>query len=320
MDIQDILDTKIRGLPSGAHDTGLRAVKSHIDAAVRHFLRGQAEPDETLFTDVIFRCNQAFEGSIKEAYRVIAGQNPDHVRPFDIEKFLSEGNLLRKKVLDQFTRYRQEWRNPSAHDYTLDFDEDEALLAIVSVTTFAIVLCDQIDSKIAFDAAAAATPAEQISLHQKNKPLLELVTQRVLAFAESHIDPIGKTVSPAHDYYRLEGALAGYLSADLAQVSGLTVEQNKRFASSEADIVISRDTEKVVIELKRMTAKLSKKAVVLRAITQVALYLHEKDVVGAVVLVHNTAVNEYEVSAATGALAELVRVVTPRLEGPASTP
>ncbi len=318
MDIQDILDIKIRGIPPGPHDAGLRAVKSHIDAAVRHFLRGQTEPDETLFTDVIFRCNQAFEGSIKEAYRVIAGKDPDHVRPFDIEKFFSEGNLLRQKVLDQFTRYRQEWRNPSAHDYTLDFDEDEALLAIVSVTTFAIVLCDQIDSRIAFDATAAATPADTISIQQKNKPLLELVTERVLAFAKTHIDPNGNTGSPAHDYYRLEGALAGYLSSDLAQVPGLSVEQNKRFASSEADIVVNRGIEKVVIELKRTSTKLSNRIVVLRAVTQVALYLHEEDVAGAVILVHSPAVKEYEVSTPTGALAELVRVVTPRLEAPAS--
>ncbi|MCK1339153.1 hypothetical protein IVB38_24875 [Bradyrhizobium sp. 38] len=51
----------------------------------------------------------------------------------------------------------------STHDYALDFDEDEGLMAIVSVTVFAIVLCDQIDGKLPFDTAAdprapAATP------------------------------------------------------------------------------------------------------------------------------------------------------------------
>jgi hypothetical protein len=314
MDIQEILDAKIKGMPSGPHDTGLRAVKSHIDAAVRHFLRGQAEPDETLFTDVIFRCNQAFEGSIKEAYRIIAGKNPDRKTPSDIEQFLNDSNLLRKKVLDQFTNYRKEWRNPSTHDYTLDFDEDEALLAIVSVTTFAIVLCDQIDSKIAFDAAAAATPSERISTQEQNTPLLDVITRRVLSFATTHTDPVGKTNSPAHDYYRLEGALAGYLSADLAQMQGLKVEQNKRFASSEADIVISRSDEKVVIELKRMTANLSVRAVAHRAVTQAALYLHEPNVIGAVVLVFSTLRNAYDVAPAAGALANLVRVITPRPE------
>jgi hypothetical protein len=314
MDIQFILDKKIKGLPSGPHENGLRAVKSHIDAAVRHFLRGQSEPDETLFTDVIFRCNQAFEGSIKEAYRVLASKDPDRVKPYDIEKFLSEGNLLRKKVLDQFTRYRQEWRNPSAHDYTLDFDEDEALLAIVSVTTFSVVLCDQIDSKIAFDLAAAA-PATGISNQQQNQPLLELVTDRTLSFAQSHVDEVGATGSPAHDYYRLEGAMAGFLTSDLAQVRGLTVEQNKRFASREADIVVSRNLEKVVIELKRMTGRASTRQIAHNGIAQAALYLHEPEVVGAVVLVYSTTTNVYDVSPATGALSDRVRIVAPRQQG-----
>jgi hypothetical protein len=290
-------------------------VKAHIDAAVRHFLRGQAEPDETLFTDVLFRCNQAFEGSIKEAFRVLAGKDPDRVKPYDIEKFLSEGNLLRKKVLDQFTRYRQEWRNPSAHDYTLDFDEDEALLAIVSVTTFSVVLCDQIDSKIAFDAAAAA-PATVISNQQQNKPLLELVTDRALSFAQSHVDVVGATSSPAHDYYRLEGAMAGFLTSDLAQVPGLTVEQDKRFASREADIVVSRNLEKVVIELKRTTGRSNTRQIVQHGVTQAALYLHEPDVVGAVVLVYSSTTNVYDVSPAAGALSDLVRIIAPRQQSP----
>jgi len=101
MDIQEILEQKIRKLPNGPYVNGLRAVKSHIDAAVRHLERGQREPDEALFTDVIFRCNQAFEGSIKEAYRVLAGKDPGRTTPAEIGKFLASANLLRKKVLDQ---------------------------------------------------------------------------------------------------------------------------------------------------------------------------------------------------------------------------
>ncbi len=112
MDIQEVLNNKIKSLPAGDHLAGLKAVKLHIDSAVRHLTRGQSDEDETLFTDVIFRCNQAFEGSIKEAYRVLAGKDPQGITPADIEKFLASANLLRKKVLDQFTIYRREWRNP----------------------------------------------------------------------------------------------------------------------------------------------------------------------------------------------------------------
>lgn len=315
MDIQEILHQKIKELPIGPYGDGLGAVRSHIDAAVRHFLRGQNEPDETLFTDVIFRCNQAFEGSIKEAYRVIARRDPRSVKPYDIEQFLEKSGLLRKKVLDQFTVYRREWRNASAHDYTLDFDEDEALLAIVTVTAFAIVLTDQIGGQIAFDDAAAAAPTHALSVTEQSMPLLELVTNKAVAFAENHIDAVGSTHSPAHDYYRLEGALAGYLSSELAALPGIVVEQNKRFASSEADIVVGRHAERVVIELKRTsekTGKTSVRSVAHRGVTQVALYLHEADVIGAVVLVYSMLGGKYSITPASGALSDVVRIVAPQ--------
>ncbi|WP_316214655.1 MULTISPECIES: hypothetical protein [unclassified Bradyrhizobium] len=316
MDIQDILDNKIKQLAAGTHDVGLRAVRSHIEAAVRHFVRGQAEPDETLFTDVIFRCNQAFEGSIKEAYRVIAGKNPDHVKPFDIEQFLSGSALLRKKVLDQFTRYRQEWRNPSAHDYTLDFDENEALLAIVSVTVFAIVLCDQIESKIAFDTTAAATSSDPLPSAQNDTTLMLLVTERILSFARTHVDP-GQTNSPAHDYFRLEGTLAGFLSADLSNIA--KVEQNKRFASSEADIVVSRGTERLIVELKRMSGRASARLTAQRALTQAAFYLHEPDITGAIVFVYSAATRDYSAGPAPGTLSDVITIIAPKSDGRASS-
>ncbi|MBK3399386.1 MULTISPECIES: hypothetical protein [Methylobacterium] len=312
MDIQSIFEKKISELPDGPHVDGLRAVKTHIDAAVRHFLRGQSEPDETLFTDVIFRCNQAFEGSIKEAYRVLAGKDPKKVRPYDIEQFLASNNLLRKKVLDQFVNYRQEWRNPSAHDYTIDFDEDEALIAIVSVTVFAIVLTDQIDGKIAFTAAASAPPSQDLSPAEKKAPLLELVTNKAREFACTHIDIAGPTNSHAHDYYRLEGALAGFLSAELSILSDVSVEQNSKFASSEADIVVRRGSEKIIVELKRVINKSNVKTMVQRAMTQVALYLHEDDVVGAVVLVYATEGAEYDTYPGVGALSKIVRIISPK--------
>lgn len=319
MDIQDILDRKIKELPSGAHLDGLRAVKSHIDAAVRHLQRGQKEADESLFTDVIFRCNQAFEGSIKEAYRVLAGKDPQRTTPAEIEKFLASGDLLRKKVLDQFTTYRKEWRNPSTHDYTLDFDEDEALVAIVSVTVFAIVLCDQIDGKLAFNAAAAGA-AGSITGAEKEGPLLDLVTRKAMAFASEYVDNVGPTHSPAHDYYRLEGTLAGYLAAELADVPDLTVTQNKAFSGRrEADIVIERKAEKVIVELKRTSSKQSARAAAQNAVTLASLYLHEADVVGAVALIYSSDARAYEVTSAMGALSDRVRIVAPHADKASST-
>ncbi|WP_247413499.1 hypothetical protein [Bradyrhizobium sp. 176] len=53
----EILDQKIKDLPAGPYKIGLKAVMAHIDAAIKHYKRGQSEPDQTLFTDVVFRCN-----------------------------------------------------------------------------------------------------------------------------------------------------------------------------------------------------------------------------------------------------------------------
>jgi hypothetical protein len=130
---------------------GLRAVLQHVQVAANHLSRGSTTGDDTAFTDAIYRTNRAFEGSLKEAYRILAGRDPANVRPFDIETFFQSNSVLRPRVLDQLSTYRKDWRNPSAHDYKLDFAEDEALLAIVSVCAFAIALIDQIASKVSYE-------------------------------------------------------------------------------------------------------------------------------------------------------------------------
>jgi hypothetical protein len=153
MDILDIIRRTIEALPDGPHLAGLRSVLRHIEAAYKHFSRAQSEGDETGFTDAIYRTNQAFEGSIKEAYRVIEHKDPQRLTPREIEEYFEKNKTFRGRVLAQFTNYRKEWRNPSTHDHNLDFDEDEAFLAIVSVSAFAKLLIDQIAEELSFTAA-----------------------------------------------------------------------------------------------------------------------------------------------------------------------
>jgi hypothetical protein len=122
MDLLDTLRSKINVLDDGSYISGLKSVLLHIETEFRHLSRGQSTEDETAFTDAIYRTNQAFEGSIKEAYRVLAAQDPARKRPFDIESYPEKNNTFRSRVLNQLTNYRTKWRNPSAHDYKLDFD------------------------------------------------------------------------------------------------------------------------------------------------------------------------------------------------------
>lgn len=246
MNLLEILRRRVDSLTVGDHTPGLRAVVQHVHVAVAHLERGQQSSDETAFTDAIYRANQAFEGSLKEAYRVLAGKAPEKVRPFDIETFFQEKAALRPRVLSQFTRYRQEWRNPSTHDYRLDFDEDEALLAIVSVSAFAIVLVDQMSEMLNFEHARnAASPIQPAP--DPSRSLAEQVAEALLKF---RFVPAPRVVEGPPRETEIIGALWGYLSSALP---GLQVAAEALLATGSplrADLLVSLEDRRLVIEVK----------------------------------------------------------------------
>ncbi len=211
MNLFAILRSRIDSLPEGDQSLGWMAVLRHLEIAFNHYSRGQRNDEDSAFTDVIYRTNQAFEGGIKEAYRVLAGQDPTHKRPFDIENYLDSNTVFRPRVLAHFTNYRKEWRNPSAHDHRLDFDESEAFLAIVSVSAFACLLIDEISEKIAFSASKLLTEKNKAALAEqipdKSDSLLELVADMMLAFAKEH-GPTAQIRSEA----QLSGSLIGFFT------------------------------------------------------------------------------------------------------------
>lgn len=250
MDLVATLRSKIDKLPNGDHATGLKSVLSHIEAAFRHLTRGQAENDESLFTDVIYRCNQAFEGSIKEAYRVLAGKDPQRKSPYQIETYLDENSIFRDRVMAQFTNYRTQWRNPSTHDYNLDFDESESFLAIVSVSAFACVLIDQIASRLAHDVAAREADQKHVTLKPgvdiENTCLMELATEIFIEFSRQHRDD-----SSIQTEIQLMGALTGFFSALVPKLD-VTLDYRLSADSHErSDLLLRHDDHKVLVELKR---------------------------------------------------------------------
>jgi hypothetical protein len=246
MDLIQILRTRIDSLGEGPHTDGLRAVLQHVQVASNHLKRGGEAPDDTAFTDTIYRTNQAFEGSLKEAYRVLAGKDPMKARPYDIESFLQAQSLLRERVLEQMSRYRTEWRNPSTHDYKLDFDEDEALLAIVSVCAFAVVLIDQIAEKLSFDRAKAAAPAAPATA---GLPLANVVANSLLTL-DLHPFSTGTTMPRVHES-QVIGAIAGHLAAVLPTETKVTTEAPLGDEHLRADLIIELKSEKVLLEVKR---------------------------------------------------------------------
>ena len=248
MNLLEILRSRVADLPDGDYMQGLKAVLQHIEVAGRHLERGHETTDDTAFTDAIYRTNQAFEGSMKEAFRVLAERDPDGEKPYNIENYLQEQNLLRPRVLAQLTNYRREWRNPSTHDYRLDFDEDEALLAIVTVSAFAIVLIDQITERISF-VLAKTVAAEHPTPTQPSQPLLQkvstLIEQFTFQFNQTHADRT--------DVREVEivGALAGFFASTVPELivqseGKLVPEKNAR-----ADLLVSSGDERLIIEVKR---------------------------------------------------------------------
>lgn len=254
MDLVETLRKKIAPLEEGEHVLGLKAVLQHIETAFRHLSRGQDFEDETAFTDAIYRTNQAFEGSIKEAYRVLAKQDPDKKTPFEIENYLEQNGIFRNRVLTQLTTYRTSWRNPSTHNYKLDFDESEAFLAIVSVSAFACLLLDQMAERLAFDKAQAEAEHQkaslQASLHQtKNSDSLSRVEELLTQFCAIHAPSSGD--SHRQSEVQTIGALHGFLSSAAPELNVQTEVRLNGTRPYRADLVVGEGEDRVIVEVKR---------------------------------------------------------------------
>ena len=258
MDLLDILRSKIDSLEEGNHIPGLKAVLFHIETASRNLLRGQKQNEETAFTESVYRTNHAFEGSLKEAYRVLAGKDPKRERPYDIEQYFEQNQVFRQRVLAQFTNYRTEWRNPSSHDYTLEFDENEAFLAIVSVSAFACLLLDQISERLSYNRTKIETETKhsdiQTRLANYQGSILDLTAELLKEFSFQHWT--GRDENPRQTEVKIIGALSGFFATvapNLEVCSEVKLTANLSTGSrimGIADLVVSNEQEQVLIELK----------------------------------------------------------------------
>jgi hypothetical protein len=249
MDLLDLLRNQIRGLPQGSHERGLRSVLQHIEAAYKHFARGQ-DGDDTAYTDTIHRTNMAFEGSIKEAYRVLADKDPTKLRPFDIEQYLEKHNIFSERVLAQFTSYRTQWRNPSSHDYILDFDEAEAFLAIVYISAFTKLLVDEIAERLSYDAVKSEVAHhEGLPSPSPSQSFVSQVIETLLAFPQYY--GLLVTSPPIESEAQLLGALSAYLTARLPAARTSTGRIIRAHRNYYVDIMVELGSDVVLIELKR---------------------------------------------------------------------
>lgn len=242
MDIVKIIRDAVDALPDGEYRAGLRAIQRHIGVAIKHFERDD-DGELDSFTDAIYRCNQAFEGALKEAYRVLANKDPSKVTPHKIEEYLEKNKVIRPRALKQLTRYREDYRNPSAHDYKLDFDEDEALLAITAVCAFTKLLTNQIASKVAFDkgksAASTGVPKSVTSSEEMRQVIAEIIIEAMNATNASNLSY----------YEQLQFFLAGVLES-----SGYEVDQRPEDNGDPDDccwnILVEHGDYRVAVEVR----------------------------------------------------------------------
>ena len=248
MDLLAELRDKLEGLQDDPVAEGFKAALRHIEVAERHLTRARTG-DADACNDVIYRANQAFEGVLKEAYSVITDSDGGKRSPHEIEQYFTKEKKLPKRVMTLFTNYRHDWRNPSTHDHRLVFRDDECVLAIVSVSAFALVLLDQIVETVNFRRQREKTKTEREILVGElgtvaGAPLIEGVASLLRTFGEAE-DTSHLVRTEAELIGRICGFIVG-IAPDLRVTPDEELSDGQR-----VDLVIRRGDDAVVVEVRR---------------------------------------------------------------------
>jgi hypothetical protein len=257
MDILQIIKEQVQLIMKEKSELGLTSVITHIERAEFFLNEGKQKEDEHLFTDVVYRTNHAFEGILKEAYKILADKNQreaSQMTPHEIEEYLLNNRIFNERVLELFKNYRKEWRNPSTHDYNLFFGQSEAFLAIVNVAAFAHVLLNQMKEKIFYDKEKLAIKDElpklkKTILDSKKHSLSERLMNIILSFSNKK-ENLERALSVS------ELGLIGMLNAYISSVdSSLEITREPIIEVHDIrikpDFIIISGEEKVIIEVKK---------------------------------------------------------------------
>ena len=213
--LQDIAD-KINSINADSRSIGIKSVLTHIEIAETHFSQARKGKISHLYIDVVYRTNHAFGGILKEAYQILEDKPSHEKTSFEIENYLSSSNVFNQRVMELFVNYRKNWRNPSTHDHKLFFLEQEAFLAIVTVSAFVNLLLDQIIEKISYDTEKARfeSKAKGIAKTIRNYEHLHVIDKIaaiLLKFADELRTNINTTSVKSES--QLLGMIAGFLSS-----------------------------------------------------------------------------------------------------------
>lgn len=261
MDILKKIKGQVQLILKDKPDLKLNSIIVHIERADFFLEEGKIRKDEHLFTDVIYRTNHAFEGILKEAYKVLADKSEEEAAkksPYQIEEYLLKNKNFNQRVLELFKNYRQEWRNPSTHEYNLFFNESEAFLAIINVSAFTHVLLNQINEKIISD-------KEKLIIDKKAPDLIESINNYQESSLSEKLKNIliktsEKKLISTEDLEKREIDFIGILDALFSLDKDLEITREPKLKSNLAlrpDFIISNKDEKVIVEVKKYRSQQS---------------------------------------------------------------
>lgn len=253
MDLLQEINKRIEALGASAVRDGLAAIVQHIEVAERHLANARREAREEYFNDVLYRTNQAYEGMLREAYTVLVGKPPSNLSTHGIEQFLLRQGILSERAIDLLKNYRQNWRNPSTHDHRLVFRDHEAVLAIVSVSSFAVVLLERVIGAASFaEAEKEGKKPVPLPPATKHKPLADRLAQLVRQFGTAYVT--ADFVRAPYFESQLLGQLRAFIAAAEPALSATPEASIGGKSGIKADMLIQDGDETVLLELKRRIA------------------------------------------------------------------
>lgn len=233
-------------------------ILNHLERAELLYNLAIKEIDENYYTDVIYRTNQVFEGALRIAYMVLSEKSEAQTlkkRTVDIEKYLTKNKILKDRVLDQFSNYRTDWRNPSTHDFKLLFSESESVIAISNVSAFTYVLLNQVIQKLSFNLESKIKTKNKNTIKGiliQNISSKEKLIKLLIQFNHDHKPLLSK------DYLR-ENEVIGALNAFLTSNELITLETDvlleKSSIKARVDMIVQIEKEKFVVEVKRPNSR-----------------------------------------------------------------
>jgi hypothetical protein len=234
---------------------GVKAAIHHIEVAERYLERGRNEEDGDAFNDVIYRCNQCFEGMLKEAYSAMHdGKDAAKMSPNQIEEDFSKNQKLKPRISDLFKNYRQQWRNPSTHDHTLLFSEQEAILAIASVSAFSMVLLGQIVEELNFQRQRKETTDRAKEFQtQLAKLSVRGLGEETVALLKLFYQDMKTKRQTIENEAELIGRFSGFVVTVEPDIS--TMHEAPVGEGRHADLILTRNGEKAILEFKRVSKR-----------------------------------------------------------------